>query len=46
MRGGGVIGRNIAVRLGMANVPGVAINRHWSPQSHPDAPAFLPSISL
>jgi acetyl-CoA acetyltransferase family protein len=28
LQGGGVIGRNIAVRLGMTNVPGVAINRH------------------
>jgi acetyl-CoA acetyltransferase family protein len=28
LQGGGVIGRNIAVRLGMPNVPGVAVNRH------------------
>jgi acetyl-CoA C-acetyltransferase len=28
LQGGGVIARNIAVRLGMTNVPGVAINRH------------------
>ncbi|MBZ4547149.1 acetyl-CoA C-acyltransferase, partial [Mycobacterium avium subsp. hominissuis] len=28
LQGGGVIGRNIAVRLCMTNVPGVAINRH------------------
>src|SRR3984885_6400898 len=28
LQGGGVIGRNIAVRLGMTNVPGVAVNRH------------------
>jgi acetyl-CoA acetyltransferase family protein len=28
LQGGGVIGRNIAVRLGMPNVPGVALNRH------------------
>ncbi|MCW2511055.1 MAG: acetyl-CoA acetyltransferase [Mycobacterium sp.] len=28
LQGGGVIGRNIAIRLGMTNVPGVAINRH------------------
>src|ERR1700731_3491299 len=28
LQGGGGIGRNIAVRLGMTNVPGVAINRH------------------
>jgi acetyl-CoA acetyltransferase family protein len=28
LQGGGVIGRNIAVRLGMHNVPGVAVNRH------------------
>jgi len=28
LQGGGVIGRNIAVRLGMLNVPAVAVNRH------------------
>jgi acetyl-CoA acetyltransferase family protein len=28
LQGGGVIARNIAVRLGMTGVPGVAINRH------------------
>ncbi|MDT5102479.1 MAG: hypothetical protein QOC76_6216 [Mycobacterium sp.] len=28
LQGGGVIARNIAVRLGMTSVPGVAINRH------------------
>ncbi|MCW2687709.1 MAG: acetyl-CoA acetyltransferase, partial [Mycobacterium sp.] len=28
LQGGGVIGRNIAVRLGMTTLPGVAINRH------------------
>jgi acetyl-CoA C-acetyltransferase len=28
LQGGGVIGRNIAVRLGMTSVPGVAVNRH------------------
>src|ERR1700722_646104 len=28
LQGGGVIARNIAVRLGMTDVPGVAINRH------------------
>jgi acetyl-CoA acetyltransferase family protein len=28
LQGGGVIGRNVAVRLGMPNVPGVALNRH------------------
>src|SRR6266568_3268629 len=28
LQGGGVIGRNVAVRLGMTNVPGVAVNRH------------------
>jgi len=28
LQGGGVIGRNIAVRLGLPNVPGVAVNRH------------------
>jgi acetyl-CoA C-acetyltransferase len=27
LQGGGVIGRNIAVRLGMTNVPGAAVNR-------------------
>lgn len=27
-QGGGVIGRNVAVRLGMESVPGVALNRH------------------
>src|SRR6266566_2539556 len=28
LQGGGVIGRNIAVRLGMTGVPGLAVNRH------------------
>lgn len=28
LQGGGVIARNIAVRLGMTGVPGVAVNRH------------------
>ncbi|MCW2887286.1 MAG: hypothetical protein QOE54_2688 [Streptosporangiaceae bacterium] len=28
LQGGGVIGRNVAVRLGMTSVPGVAVNRH------------------
>jgi acetyl-CoA C-acetyltransferase len=28
LQGGGVIGRNVAVRLGMTGVPGVAVNRH------------------
>jgi acetyl-CoA acetyltransferase family protein len=28
LQGGGVIGRNVAVRLGMPNLPGVAVNRH------------------
>ena len=28
LQGGGVIARNIAVRLGMTDVPGVAVNRH------------------
>jgi len=28
LQGGSVIGRNIAVRLGMTTVPGVALNRH------------------
>jgi acetyl-CoA acetyltransferase family protein len=28
LQGGGVIGRNIAVRLGMPTLPGVAVNRH------------------
>jgi acetyl-CoA C-acetyltransferase len=28
LQGGGVIGRNIAVRLGMYGLPGVAVNRH------------------
>jgi acetyl-CoA C-acetyltransferase len=28
LQGGGVIARNIAVRLGMIGVPGVAVNRH------------------
>src|ERR1700692_4763303 len=28
MQGGGVIGRNVAVRLGMTSVPGMATNRH------------------
>jgi acetyl-CoA C-acetyltransferase len=28
LQGGGVIARNIAVRLGMTSVPGVAVNRH------------------
>jgi acetyl-CoA acetyltransferase family protein len=28
LQGGGVIGRNVAVRLGMFSVPGVAVNRH------------------
>ena len=27
-QGGGVIGRNVAVRLGLDSVPGVAVNRH------------------
>ncbi len=27
-QGGGVIGRNVAVRLGLTTVPGVATNRH------------------
>jgi acetyl-CoA C-acetyltransferase len=28
LQGGGVIARNVAVRLGMSSVPGVAVNRH------------------
>jgi acetyl-CoA C-acetyltransferase len=28
LQGGGVIGRNVAVRLGMLGLPGVAVNRH------------------
>ncbi|WP_067662390.1 thiolase family protein [Nocardia miyunensis] len=28
LQGGGVIGRNVAVRLGMSGLPGVAVNRH------------------
>ncbi len=28
MQGGGVIGRNVAIRLGMTSVPGMANNRH------------------
>jgi acetyl-CoA acetyltransferase family protein len=28
LQGGGVIGRNVAVRLGMLSLPGVAVNRH------------------
>jgi acetyl-CoA acetyltransferase family protein len=28
LQGGGVIARNVAVRLGMTSVPGVAVNRH------------------
>jgi acetyl-CoA acetyltransferase family protein len=28
LQGGGVIARNVAVRLGMTGVPGVAVNRH------------------
>jgi acetyl-CoA C-acetyltransferase len=28
LQGGGVIGRNVAVRLGLVSVPGVAVNRH------------------
>jgi acetyl-CoA acetyltransferase family protein len=28
LQGGGVIGRNVAVRLGMTALPGVAVNRH------------------
>ena len=28
LQGGGVVGRNVAVRLGMTAVPGMAVNRH------------------
>ena len=28
LQGGGVIGRHVAVQLGMSDVPGLAVNRH------------------